>query len=157
MDPQVKSPQTLPEHQEIKYSYAWASDVWARMRECYGRACNIFCVGFSITDRNMCRLIASGSSWWPQMRTLIHQIDRWNRQQLRVGTFLEYNTTWALSICESVLRIRGKMLQVNLYTLLTGRILDKTMKEQGFKGPPLPELHQGELFYDQNPRESEHS
>jgi len=107
-----------------KYSFTWAAHIIDKAWESHPRGWEILSPVLGLSRRQLAYLIACNDPTWPQIRTLVHRIERWEaRQQLCRGEGLP----WSRGDWESLFRLECKSFVKSLQEYLTGRISKLTL------------------------------
>lgn len=120
-----------PAPRKAIYSYAWSLTTFERAYRSHARGWEILMDLLNMQTPQFVFLIAANSPEWATIRSMVHLIERWDAQQLRIkGEHLQI-TTQMLSV---LVRTTKGILSESLYRYLTGRISDLSIEEQLKKG-----------------------
>jgi len=107
-----------------KYSFTWALHIVEKARESHPRGWKILDPVLGLSNRQLAYLIACNDPTWPQIRTLVHRIERWeSRQALCRGKSLN----WGRGDWESLFRLECKIFVKSFQEYLTARITKVTL------------------------------
>lgn len=116
---------------KLKYPMEWASGVAEQALQHHTRAWKILLDIAKLSPRQLAILIASGDPAWPQIRSLVHQIDKW----LVAPRASTLSTTQMLSLA---VQFTLKKASGPLPGWLTDQIRAKIIEEQGNSGEASP-------------------
>jgi len=119
---------------KIVYSISWAAGVFSRFTAVHPRGWQIFNVLVNFPPQTMARLIAANDPDWPQIRSMVHTIDKWLEGPSRCYPALP-PIDFTTQLYSELVWIYRKKISKELYSLLTTGIERIELKLQGFKGP----------------------
>lgn len=120
-----------PTPRKAIYSYTWSLATFERAYRSHPRGWEILMDLLSMQAPQFVFLIAANSPEWATIRSMVHLIERWDAQQVRIrGEHLEFTTR----LLSDVIRTTKGILSESLYRYLTDRIAQLSIEEQLKKG-----------------------
>lgn len=151
------SPASLPSGPEMtlskrrpKYSFAWASQIWAQATQSHGGYLEKLVGLLGLSSRQVIYLIACNDETWPIIRDMGHRWGDWERQQERLHLPSVAETTTPTYLLSDLHRIYRKRCTESFDRYLTARfsqlMMEEQVKSRGWEGdsPDQPSLFSSE-------------
>lgn len=129
---------SAPSKRSPKYSFNWAWEIVGRAAQSHARVWKIFLLLIGLTERQLAFLICCDAPEWPQLRSMLQQLEKWQEKQHRLANGREFSEETPSQMLSSLLHIKGASLLESLRRYLTDRKNQLRMKEQVKKGEGAP-------------------
>ena len=131
-------PETTLSKREPKYSFAWASQIWAAASQSHGGYLEKLIGLIGLSSRQVIFLIACNDETWPIIREMGHLWGTWEAQQRRLGLPSVEEVQTPTYLLSDLHRIFRKRCSERFDRYLTARfsqlILNEQVKSGGWEG-----------------------